>query len=1854
MVPRIMEILMMFHLLLPVVFGAMRNTATEESEIKAFVGSTVALPCRLDTSVCGNLHSVKFYRETSRIYVYSQVGGVARAEGDATQRMKVEYRQDRMEALLEISPVAIEDEATYKCEITYLEVLENCAVVQLIKLKTLVIPTKVHMLHDDKELVDPVLGPYNEGTEVVVTCEAIGGRPIPDVKWYNGSREIKSKYTTIDNGDGTGNGLAKLELLLSRGDLQASFECRVESDALQKPVHKSFSADVNVRPTSLRLYGANDSVVQGTNVKLRCDVFGGKPAAEIRWFNKSAPITNDKLISTEPQVTSDGTYTTRSVLAFQATRWENGNSFHCYADNSVIRDQKESDLQGVLIIDVEYPPVVVVEPVNITVNESDRTLLLCSYISNPMALLGVVWKKDGQNLTISDDKYEGGTMEDLALVIRNVSRDDMGEYKCICRNKVGISESEASIYLNVQYTPTVEVRRDPASPVRAEDKGNVTLFCEVSAGNPVALSKVKWFMNGELILELPECNYTSYDEDGNGEGYGGPYCGIDSSVLLLLNVTETFAGNYSCQGKNVVGWGPKSTDQELIVYYPPKGTKLRSTPTKIVKKAAVTLHCTVERLGIPEDVTYEWYRGSYLVPDVNTANWTIAPVTLETKSNFTCIAKNAGGSSSPASLSLDVLAPPAFIQNLIPYQGIPVSSENISLTCRVECFPLCKIHWYKDRVKIGADDNKYRIKEIFHPPDTNKNDFESVESTLIWNLQNWPGKQLNKTAPNSNYTCQSTRNEAGFGVNSTMEIAVDYPPDNLTAQPNFLRVHEHEKPQEIICSGKGHPQLTFSWRSANSEVELSNTNKLSLKPVTRNDSGKYICKASNKHGNMTTAAIIVVTYVPECTLEPIDQDGRPSLLCTAHASPDIVTFSFKIKGENETIEPSTVNGLKGYLLLESGIDTFRTYQCIVTNSIGSGIPCERDVAGTASWWKQFANENLIILIAVAVGIIICLIIICIIIILVCRRKRASNKYNNPVEVEEREKPDGQSNASGQTKWPLKPGMLIHQGPKLSGSGVNIATFSSGLNQFKCTSVRDRGFRYKKGKSKIYCRLERLRDLLCLKDQDSLPLGIRRDSNIVTFRKFNASPVNAVKPEPPANPPPTSRKRKKPGSLPNQSSMGDKGGLGGTPQGGGIADPLNDPDKLFYENLPFHGMQNPPNKPISIITPTIHINATKQRPTRFPTSPSFANNQNTLNLNIQNRPIVTRNQSFHGFKNANNSTENDLANASISLAAAIQKYSQQDLSNIKFTSIRTNPNITNSRNFLSQQHLNNSASGRVSGRNEHKLDIRRTASGINTYPKNETKENKETTTEPKETKQTKETKKSKQQKFGSLELRKHHRCYSPTFYSMRCKKHGRKRPVIYALVKRQKTTSKTSISSLKSTKSESDDGFQNLTDSIQILEHSPNDRNTTPLPAPRCKKHGGKMEIIYANVAKNHLNDSSNSESEKKDSEKGVVQNESTTTKAIVHETPRSSRKEIEDAKQETKICKIVDSPVLQMVNANSSIASIKVTPTVKVSPNFIKPKTESPKGALYLQLQAKLKNSPSQNGQNLLNKSIKSETSLDVSFSKENLNSPKAVKSNTCIIKSHSPLIVNPSVSVPKMPLLNTSTLSMKTNPINTKNAFYTLTTPHYKHVSKSPNFQQYSTIPNPQKHHMKLLPRSLFQDHQQQNISKSKSFSSKSKPKKHFQIPLQKCHSFKFQTAESYFQPIKNIHEENLMRNGYGAGDAMTPSYHSERNHKKDKHKSSKGPLVVRRPPNDYQENVQFQENMQNSVQLQYPQPVLGRTNTNGVVYADLDMPKTGNVNKQYNPELSSLGKHQKNTKSSKTEYATLKFNDIGQEIDV
>lgn len=111
--------------------------------------------------------------------------------------------------------------------------------------------------------------------------------------------------------------------------------------------------------------------------------------------------------------------------------------------------------------------------------------------------------------------------------------------------------------------PVVVVIMDPETPVNEADRQNVSLTCEVDAGNPAILTAVRWYLDGDLLKELPDCSRNSTTTSSE-ESLA--FCDIDPSKLLLESVGRTFHGNYSCEGKNEAGWGPISPSTSVIVY----------------------------------------------------------------------------------------------------------------------------------------------------------------------------------------------------------------------------------------------------------------------------------------------------------------------------------------------------------------------------------------------------------------------------------------------------------------------------------------------------------------------------------------------------------------------------------------------------------------------------------------------------------------------------------------------------------------------------------------------------------------------------------------------------------------------------------------------------------------------------------------------------------------------------------------------------------------------------------------------------------------------------------------------------------------------------------------------------------------------------------------------------------------------------------------------------------------------------------------------------------------------------------------------------------------------------------------
>ncbi|XP_075211629.1 neuromusculin isoform X3 [Lycorma delicatula] len=1163
--------------------------SVQQIDLSGLVGNTIDLPCSVTTEKCGDLHSIKWYRGSSRIFVFSEMANIARSEGDYTDRAELQYTANSTVSSLRVKRLQVADEAVYKCEITYLEVREGCQVVQFINLTTLIKPEYVRLTRDDGTEVNnsSLIGPLVEGDEIILRCESGGGKPIPSVTWWNGTNPMQGTYNAQSGPNGIGTGVSTITVRVSRGDLGAKYECRAHNDALlSSPILSWVEIDVNVRPIKLALTGVEHHVVQGTKVLLQCIVSGARPAANITWFNGTEPLPPT---STDSSVQADGTYDTQSHLVFTASRFENDETLSCEASNSIMRERHEAPMRDTITLEVMYPPIVTVSPENVTVNESTDILLFCQYEANPATLQSVKWLRDEQELELNPDHYEGGTTDQTTLLIKNSTRHDHGVYRCELENSVGASPSTNSVFVNVHFKPIVNLTMEPSGPVSEIDRQNISLLCQVVAGNPDTLLSVVWFLDGEVLKELPDCRTPN-----------SSFCDIDPSKLLLENVERSFHGNYSCVGMNDAGWGPVSPNTELVVYYPPGPTKLVYEPARVVKKGSVQLTCSVEDPGRPDNPTFRWVRDSHTLLGASTANYTIDPVTLETVANFTCTAVNDGGESESSTVHIQVHAPPTFIERLPPYYGALMNAQQISISCRVECLPLCSVNWLKNARAIDLGSNtRYTVHNTVVPPDTRTNDFASVHSTLIWNMSAWPGNQLDRIHDNANYTCQSTGNAVGVGVKSTTFFAVEYPPENVTVSNRAVNVIEGNVPEKVLCSAKAFPEASYQWRKEDESEIIIKGNALILNfPVSRTRDGNYVCEAFNRHGNNTQKTYINVLYKPECGITQTEKDGKIVLICTAKANPPEVDFTWRIKNENETIEENVEKkGLKSYLTLDTRVENFRTYLCFTNNSVGMSIPCERDVTGNIAWWRRLENDNLMIILAVIAGAILMVIIICVIIIIVCRRKRAADKYNNPVELEDRENshgrflmnlydlhPEGNSAppASSTTpKWPLRPGVLVHVNTSHSLS-VSRLTQNSTSNNNQQRSLPHSHRRQQRRAISLanlsnesqHTRANRIRQMFTPEQRtkyrsDTLPGVFHGKSGVVTFKKLDGANSHQG----------ASRKRKKPGSSPNPSATKDKSDLNSSPN-----DALLPPDadnNAFYENLPFHGMQNPPNKPVTV-------------------------------------------------------------------------------------------------------------------------------------------------------------------------------------------------------------------------------------------------------------------------------------------------------------------------------------------------------------------------------------------------------------------------------------------------------------------------------------------------------------------------------------------------------------------------------------------------------------------------------------------------------------------------------------------------
>lgn len=186
------------------------------------------------------------------------------------------------------------------------------------------------------------IGPFEEGSTIVFECSTFGGRPMPELRWFNGTRQLRSKISLVDLDTETDSAdlehysnegntarrkvVATTRIIASRYDLGAKFECRVLWNNTEYQTSSSSSwenyagnsrnnhiktsplgnasllndwllLDIKVRPLSIRVDSPRSPVISGETVLLRCSVDGARPPANITWYNRSEVVNAEPLPS---------------------------------------------------------------------------------------------------------------------------------------------------------------------------------------------------------------------------------------------------------------------------------------------------------------------------------------------------------------------------------------------------------------------------------------------------------------------------------------------------------------------------------------------------------------------------------------------------------------------------------------------------------------------------------------------------------------------------------------------------------------------------------------------------------------------------------------------------------------------------------------------------------------------------------------------------------------------------------------------------------------------------------------------------------------------------------------------------------------------------------------------------------------------------------------------------------------------------------------------------------------------------------------------------------------------------------------------------------------------------------------------------------------------------------------------------------------------------------------------------------------------------------------------------------------------------------------------------------------------
>ncbi|KAL7017506.1 hypothetical protein ACKWTF_010402 [Chironomus riparius] len=482
--------LLLLGLLFEKTYGNIEDEATVVRKVEAVIGKYGHLSCNLTSDIRDDrIALVIWYKEGKTTPIYSYDARDSNAiDGGSHHGMnsdgKYYFNTSSLNpASFAIANLTADDEGTYRCRVDFHRSPTKNTKVQLY---VIVPPDNILILNElNRHISHYILGPYNEGSSINLTCISQGGRPQPKLTWWHNNQLLDTVDITRLSDKKVRNVLYLKNL--DRKNLLSSYTCQSSNNNLTDPITSSVMIDLNLRPLSVKIMKDLKFMSTKQKYNLKCEVRGSRPAPKISWWLGSTMLTN-----TSEMMLKDGN-ATGSVLTFIPNIEDQGKFLSCRAENPQIPD---SGVEDGFKLNLHHEPLIKLElgtnPVveGNTVGEGADVYFECNIKANP-PVYRVAWKHNENDL--HNNPQEGIIIRNQSLVLQNISRVRLGEYVCIASNSEGDGYSQP-VQLNVLYAP---ICRPGLPQTYSVDRGEIAnIKCEVES-NPMA-HDFRWKFNSSF------------------------------------------------------------------------------------------------------------------------------------------------------------------------------------------------------------------------------------------------------------------------------------------------------------------------------------------------------------------------------------------------------------------------------------------------------------------------------------------------------------------------------------------------------------------------------------------------------------------------------------------------------------------------------------------------------------------------------------------------------------------------------------------------------------------------------------------------------------------------------------------------------------------------------------------------------------------------------------------------------------------------------------------------------------------------------------------------------------------------------------------------------------------------------------------------------------------------------------------------------------------------------------------------------------------------------------------------------------------------------------------------------------